>query len=89
MKLPDDLDALLGQEGARRGVAVSELTRKAIRHGLVASKGRRIASTKSRTRVRACRGRAPRPRTRRHGLMLAGRGARTSAATSIRTTSPV
>ena len=41
VKLPDDLDARLRHEAARRGVTVSELTREAIETLLVAPRGRR------------------------------------------------
>ena len=41
VKLPDDLDARLRHEAARRGVTVSELTREAIETLLDAPRGRR------------------------------------------------
>lgn len=41
VKLPDDLDALLRHEAARRGVTVSHLTRQAIAEHLGATPGRR------------------------------------------------
>ena len=34
VKLPDDLDARLRHEAARRGITISELTREAIDHHL-------------------------------------------------------
>lgn len=41
VKLPDELDARLRHEAARRGVTVSELTREAIEALLDAPRGRR------------------------------------------------
>lgn len=41
VKLPDDLDARLRHEAARRGVTVSELTRQAIESHLVGGGGKR------------------------------------------------
>jgi predicted transcriptional regulator len=41
VKLPDDLDARLRHEAARRGTTVSELTREAIETLLAAPRGRR------------------------------------------------
>jgi predicted transcriptional regulator len=41
VKLPDDLDALLRHEAARRDMTVSELTREAIQHHLQGPRGRR------------------------------------------------
>jgi predicted transcriptional regulator len=41
VKLPDDLDARLRHEAARRGTTVSDLTREAIETLLAAPKGRR------------------------------------------------
>lgn len=41
VKLPDDLDALLRHEAARRGMTVSQLTREAIRSHLHVAPGRR------------------------------------------------
>lgn len=41
VKLPDDLDARLRHEAARRGITVSELTRVAIETLLDAPRGRR------------------------------------------------
>lgn len=41
MKLPDDLDARLRHEAARRGVTVSDVTREAIEDHLGPRKGRR------------------------------------------------
>ena len=41
VKLPDQLDALLRHEAARRGLTVSDLTREAIQHHLQAATGGR------------------------------------------------
>lgn len=46
IKLPDELDARLRHEAARRGMTVSELTREAIQR-LLGRRGRRIAGGKS------------------------------------------
>ena len=46
IKLPDDLDARLRHEAARRGMTVSELTREAIQR-LLGARRRRIAAGKS------------------------------------------
>lgn len=42
VKLPDDLDARLRQEAARRGVTVSELTRESIATHLGAGRRRHL-----------------------------------------------
>lgn len=42
VKLPDDLDARLRHEAARRGITVSELTREAIAHYLGVQPRRRL-----------------------------------------------
>lgn len=44
VKLPDDLDARLRHEAARRGVTVSELTRQAIESHLVGGGKRRLGA---------------------------------------------
>lgn len=44
MKIPDELDARLRHEAARRGMTISELTREAIESHLGGSK-RRLSST--------------------------------------------
>jgi hypothetical protein len=44
VKLPDDLDARLRHEAARRGVTVSDLTREAIEAHLVARGRRRLGA---------------------------------------------
>jgi predicted transcriptional regulator len=41
VKLPDDLDAQLRHEAARRGITISELTREAVETHLAARTGRR------------------------------------------------
>ncbi|MGQ0574052.1 MAG: CopG family transcriptional regulator [Pseudonocardia sp.] len=41
IKLPDDLDRLLREEAARRGITISELTREAIAAHLPQQRGRR------------------------------------------------
>ncbi|HWC10410.1 MAG: ribbon-helix-helix domain-containing protein [Actinomycetota bacterium] len=41
VKLPDELDALLRHEAARRGVTVSEVTREAIQQHLQTGSGHR------------------------------------------------
>jgi hypothetical protein len=41
VKLPDDLDRLLREEAARRGITISELTREAIAAYLPQQRGRR------------------------------------------------
>ena len=41
VKLPDDLDALLRHEAARRGLTVSQITREAIERHLNAQPGKR------------------------------------------------
>lgn len=46
VKLPDDLDARLRHEAARRGTTVSELTREAIETHL-GGKGRRLSAAKA------------------------------------------
>jgi predicted transcriptional regulator len=42
VKLPDDLDARLRHEAARRGMTISELTREAIETHLGAGRRRRL-----------------------------------------------
>jgi predicted transcriptional regulator len=41
VKLPDELDAALRHEAARRGITISELTREAVETHLAARTGRR------------------------------------------------
>lgn len=41
VKLPDELDAQLRHEAARRGMTISELTREAVETHLAAGRGRR------------------------------------------------
>jgi hypothetical protein len=41
VKLPDELDARLRHEAARRGITISELTREAVETHLAAKVGRR------------------------------------------------
>ena len=41
VKLPDELDAALRHEAARRGITISELTREAVETHLAARSGRR------------------------------------------------
>jgi predicted transcriptional regulator len=41
VKLPDELDAALRHEAARRGITISELTREAVETHLAARPGRR------------------------------------------------
>jgi Arc/MetJ-type ribon-helix-helix transcriptional regulator len=41
VKLPDELDAQLRHEAARRGMTISELTREAVEAHLAAGRGRR------------------------------------------------
>jgi predicted transcriptional regulator len=41
VKLPDELDARLRHEAARRGMTISELTREAVETHLAAGRGRR------------------------------------------------
>jgi predicted transcriptional regulator len=41
VKLPDELDARLRHEAARRGMTISELTREAVETHLAAKSGRR------------------------------------------------
>jgi predicted transcriptional regulator len=41
VKLPDELDAQLRHEAARRGMTISELTREAVESHLAAHRGRR------------------------------------------------
>jgi predicted transcriptional regulator len=45
IKLPDDVDAKLRNEAARRGIAISDLTREAIEAHLGVTSRRRFLST--------------------------------------------
>ena len=47
VKLPDELDARLRHEAARRGLTVSELTREAIQRHLGGGSRRRLAGGKT------------------------------------------
>lgn len=46
IKLPDELDARLRHEAARRGLTISELTREAVQRHLGAGSRRRLAGGK-------------------------------------------